>query len=159
MRNYATINLGDELSRLPGVGNVKVFGAGQYPMRIWLDPNKLQAHGLVPQDVIKSVKQQSQHVAAGQTGMPPAPQGQDFQYTIDIQSRLDDPSQFNDIIVNRAQSGGGDGRLIKIKDIGRVELGSQTYSQQCYPSTAGRPPASQFITEPPTRIHCRSARR
>ena len=107
LSNYATINLVNELSRLPGVGNVNVFGAAEYAMRIWLDPEKLFTYGLVPDDVIKAVKQQSQVVAAGQTGMPPAPQGQDFQYTVDIQSRLDDPSQFNDIIVKAQTAQGG----------------------------------------------------
>ncbi len=145
LSNYATINLVNELGRLPGVGNVNVFGAAEYAMRIWLDPDKLYTYGLVPDDVIKAVKQQSQVVAAGQTGMPPAPQSQDFQYTVDIQSRLDDPSQFNDIIV-KAQTEQG-GRLIRIKDIGRVELGSQTYSQQCY--LDGRPAAGIAIYQTP----------
>jgi Cation/multidrug efflux pump len=72
--NYATINIRDELSRLPGVGNVTVFGAGQYSMRVWLDPNKLQVRGLMPQDV-HSIQQQSQQVTAGQVGAPPTPAG------------------------------------------------------------------------------------
>src|SRR3974390_65328 len=72
LSNYATINIRDELSCLPGVGTVTVFGAGQYSMRIWLDPNKLQARDLMPQDVIEAVQQQSQQVAAGQVGSPPA---------------------------------------------------------------------------------------
>ena len=76
LANYATIRLKDELSRLPGVGNVNVFGAGQYSMRIWLDPEKLQARGLTPRDVINSLQQQSQQVTAGQIGAPPAPSGQ-----------------------------------------------------------------------------------
>ena len=127
----------NELSRLPGVGNVKVFGAAEYAMRIWLDPQKLYSFGLVPDDVIKAVKQQSQVVAAGQTGMPPAPQNQDFQYTVDIQSRFDDPGQFADIIVKGQTAQGG--RLIRVKDVGRIELGSQTYSQLC--NLNGRPAA------------------
>ena len=90
LSNYATINLKDELSRLPGVGNVTVFGAGQYSMRIWLDPDKLQARGLMPQDVIQAIQQQSQQVTAGQIGMPPAPAGQAFQYTLNVDGRLDD---------------------------------------------------------------------
>jgi len=75
LSNYATINLRDELSRLSGVGNVTVFGAGQYSMRVWLDPNKLQARGLMPQDVIQAIQQQSQQVTAGQVGAPPTPPG------------------------------------------------------------------------------------
>ena len=75
LSNYATINMRDELSRLPGVGNVTVFGAGQYSMRVWLDPNKLQVRWLMPQDVISAIQQQSQQVTAGQVGMPPTPAG------------------------------------------------------------------------------------
>ena len=145
LSNYATINLVNELARLPGVGNVNVFGAAEYAMRIWMDPQKLYSFGLVPDDVIKAVKQQSQVVAAGQTGMPPAPQGQDFQYTIDIKSRLDDPSQFADIIVKGQTSQGG--RLIRVKDIGRIDLGSQTYSQVC--NLNGKPAAGIAIYQTP----------
>lgn len=125
LSNYATINIKDELSRLPGVGNVTVFGAGQYSMRVWLDPNKLQARGLMPQDVIQAIQQQSQQVTAGQVGMPPAPSGQAFQYTLDINGRLDDPRQFEDVIVKT----GDNGDVTRVRDVGRVELGAQTYSQ------------------------------
>src|SRR5499427_8693934 len=78
LSNYATINLKDELARLPGVGNVTVFGAGQYSMRVWLDPDKLKVRALMPQDVITAIQQQSQQVAAGQVGTPPAPVSQGF---------------------------------------------------------------------------------
>src|SRR5512139_1325529 len=93
LSNYATINLRDELSRLPGVGNVTVFGAGQYSMRVWLDPNKLQVRSLMPQDVIQAIQQQNQQVTAGQIGAPPAQAGQPFQYTLNIAGRLDDKTQ------------------------------------------------------------------
>jgi HAE1 family hydrophobic/amphiphilic exporter-1 len=129
LSNYATINLVNELARLPGVANVTVFGASKYAMRVWMDPRKLYSFGLVPQDVIKAITQQSQLVAAGQAGMPPAPADQNFQYTVDILSRFDDPAQFSEIIVKAQNTDGG--RLVRIKDIARVELGSQTYSQQC----------------------------
>src|SRR6187399_2647599 len=99
LSNYATINIRDELSRLPGVGNVTVFGAGQYSMRVWLDPNKLQVRGLVPQDVINAIQQQSQQVTAGQVGAPPAPAGQAFQYTLNVSGRLTDTSEFENVIV------------------------------------------------------------
>ncbi len=145
LSNYATINLVNELARLPGVGNVNVFGAAQYAMRIWLDPEKLYSYGLAPDDVIKAVKQQSQVVAAGQTGMPPAPESQDFQYTIDIQSRLDDPAQFGDIVVKGQTEAGG--RLVRVKDVARIELGAQTYSQQCL--LDGRPAAGIAIYQTP----------
>jgi HAE1 family hydrophobic/amphiphilic exporter-1 len=125
LSNYATISIRDELSRLPGVGNVTVFGAGQYSMRVWLDPNKLQVRGLMPQDVIQAIQQQSQQVTAGQVGAPPTPPGQAFQYTLNVNGRLDDKSQFEDIIVKTGNSGD----VTRVRDVGWVELGAQTYSQ------------------------------
>ena len=125
LSNYATISIRDELSRLPGVGNVTVFGAGQYSMRVWLDPNKLQARGLMPQDVIQAIQQQSQQVTAGQVGAPPTPPGQAFQYTLNVNGRLDDKTEFEDIIVKTGNSGD----VTRVRDVGWVELGAQTYSQ------------------------------
>ncbi len=125
LSNYATINIRDELSRLPGVGNVNVFGAGQYSMRVWLDPNKLQVRSLMPQDIISAIQQQSQQVTAGQVGMPPTPAGQAFQYTLNVNGRLDDTRQFEDIIVKT----GSNGDVTRVRDVGWVELGAQNYSQ------------------------------
>jgi HAE1 family hydrophobic/amphiphilic exporter-1 len=125
LSNYATISIRDELSRLPGVGNVTVFGAGQYSMRVWLDPNKLQVRGLMPQDVILAIQQQSQQVTAGQVGAPPTPPGQAFQYTLNVNGRLDDNAEFEDIIVKTGNSGD----VTRVRDVGWVELGAQTYSQ------------------------------
>ena len=127
LSNYAVINLQNELARLPGVGNVSVFGAGQYAMRIWMDPDLLQARGLTPQDIINTVQQQSQEVTAGQVGLPPVPSGQDFQYTLNVSGRLNDAPDFENIIVKVDSEGGG--RITRVRDIGRVELGAQTYSQ------------------------------
>src|SRR4051794_15345275 len=125
LSNYATIRLKDEIARLPGVGSVTVFGAGQYSMRVWLDPSKMQARGLTTQDVVKALQQQSTQVTAGQVGMPPSPQTQDFQYTLNVLGRLDDPNQFADVIVKA----GNAGEITRVRDIARVELGAQTYSQ------------------------------
>src|SRR5256886_2039439 len=125
LSNFATINIRDELSRLPGVGNVTVFGAGQYSMRVWLDPNKLQVRGLMPQDVIQAIQQQSQQVTAGQVGAPPVHAGQAFQYTLNLAGRLDDKTQFEDVIVKTGTSGD----VTRVRDVGWVELGAQTYSQ------------------------------
>ena len=127
LSNYATINLVNELARLPGVGNVNVLGVGQYSMRVWLDPQKLYAFGLTPSDVSKVIQQQSQDVTAGQVGQPPAPKGLDFQYTIDVVGRLSTPEEFGNIIVKADQGNGG--RIVRVRDVGRVELGAQTYSQ------------------------------
>jgi HAE1 family hydrophobic/amphiphilic exporter-1 len=145
MWNYATINLVNELARLPGVGNVVVMGAGEYSMRIWMDPQKLYSFGLEPKDVILAVKEQSQEVAAGQVGMPPAPKDQQFQYTIDILSRFSDPSQFADIVVKDQTAQGG--RLIKVKDVALIELGAQTYSQDF--KLDGKPAAGIAIYQTP----------
>ena len=125
LANYATIRLRDELARLPGVGNVNVFGAGQYSMRIWLDPDKLKARSLNAQDVVLALQQQSQEVTAGQIGTPPTPPGVNFQYTIDLSGRLTDVRQFENVIVKT----GDNGQITRISDVGRVELGAQTYSQ------------------------------
>jgi HAE1 family hydrophobic/amphiphilic exporter-1 len=143
LANYATINLKDELARLPGVGNVNVFGAGQYSMRIWLDPEKLKARSLNAQDVVQSLQQQSQEVAAGQVGMPPAPPGVEFQLTIELQGRLVDVDEFANVIVKT----GGNGEVTHLRDVGRVELGAQTYSQ--YFSLAGKQAAGIGVYQSP----------
>jgi HAE1 family hydrophobic/amphiphilic exporter-1 len=145
MWNYATISLVNELSRLPGVGGVTVMGAGEYAMRIWMDPQKLYSFNLVPKDVIDAVRQQSQEVTAGQVGMPPAPKDQQFQYTIDILSRFNDPGQFADIVIKDQTAQGG--RLIRIKDVGRIEMGAQTYSQDF--KLDGKPAAGIAIYQTP----------
>ena len=91
LSNFATLQLRDKLARLPGVGDVVVFGIGEYSMRVWLDPNQLNQRGLVPQDVINAIQQQNANVAAGQLGMPPSPVGQDFQLTANVPAALSDP--------------------------------------------------------------------
>ena len=125
LANYATINIKDELARLPGVGNVNIFGAGQYSMRVWLDPNKLKARSLNPQDIVQTLQQQSQEVTAGQVGTPPTPPGVNFQYTINLRGRLSDVREFENIIVKT----GNAGEITRLRDVGRVELGAETYSQ------------------------------
>ena len=127
LSNYATINLVDELARVDGVGNVSVFGAGQYAMRLWLDPQKMQVRKLVPADVINAVNLQSRSTGAGQLGLPPVPAGQTFQYTINVPSKLDDVTQFEDIIIKADTD--GTGRITRLRDVATVELGAQQYSQ------------------------------
>ncbi len=145
MSNYATINLVDVLARLPGVGAVKVFGSGTYSMRVWMDPQKLQSYGLQPKDVIFAIREQSQNIAAGQVGMPPAPPETQFQYTVDVQSRLNEPDQFGSIVIKDQTAQGG--RLIHLRDIARIELGAQTYSQDF--RVDGRPAAGIAIYQTP----------
>jgi HAE1 family hydrophobic/amphiphilic exporter-1 len=125
MANYATIRLKDEIARLPGVGNVQIFGAGQYSIRVWLDPEKLKARGLTTQDITQALQQQSQQVAAGQLGGPPTEAGRAFQLTVTVAGRLADPEQFENVIVKT----GNAGEITRVRDIGRVELGAQSYGQ------------------------------
>src|SRR6266851_1326394 len=143
LANYATIKLKDEIARLSGVGNVFVFGAGQYSMRVWLDPNKMQARGLVPQDVIQALQQQSEQVTAGQIGMPPAPAGQAFQYTVNVAGKLSDPAEFAEVIVKTGRAG----EVTRLRDVARVELGSQSYGQVF--TLDGRPAAGLAIFQAP----------
>ncbi|HUB14174.1 MAG TPA: multidrug efflux RND transporter permease subunit [Acetobacteraceae bacterium] len=145
LSNYATINLVDSLARIPGVGNVNVFGVGQYSMRIWLDPEQLKARGLNPQDVINAVQAQSQQVTGGQVGTPPAPADQAFQYTVNVEGRLADPTAFGNIVVKAANGSGG--QLTRVKDVARVELGAQAYSQTFRAN--GQPAAGVAIFQAP----------
>jgi len=124
LSNFAAIALRDKLARLPGVGDVVVFGIGEYSMRIWLDPLQLQQRGLVPQDVINAIQNQNTNVAAGQIGMPPAPAGQGFQLTASVPAELSDIAEFEQIILKAAGT-----QITRIRDVGHVELGARSYSQ------------------------------
>ena len=143
LANYGVIKLKDEIARLPGVGNVVVFGAGQYSMRVWLDPDKMHARGLTPQDVSQALQQQSAQVPAGQIGMPPVPSGQTFQYTLNVVGRLDDAEAFAGVIVKSGSSGD----VTRVRDVGRVELGAQSYGQIF--TFDGRPAAGLAIFQSP----------
>ncbi|MFO1149523.1 MAG: efflux RND transporter permease subunit [Alsobacter sp.] len=145
LSNYAAISLRDTLARIPGVGDTLVFGIGQYAMRIWLDPDQMLQRALVPSDVVNAIQQQSQEVAAGQIGAPPSARGQAFQYTLDLRGRFDDPAEFLDIAV-KAETGSG-GAITRIRDVGRVELGAQTYSQ--FMTMDGKPAAGIAIFQLP----------
>ncbi len=139
LNNFGVINIQNELARLPGVGSVSVFGAGSYAMRIWMDPDKMQAVGLNPSDVVNAIQKQSQEVTPGQLGMPPAPNNSGFHYTVNIQGRLNDVADYENIIVKSDITDGG--RITRVRDIGRVELGAQSYSKY-FPRTTSLPPAS-----------------
>ena len=146
LTNYGAINLQNPLARLAGVAEVNVLGAGTYSMRIWLDPLKMQTFGLVPDDVIQALQEQNAQVAAGQTGTPPQPQDQPFQFTINVLGRLDQLAQFEGIVVKAAAEGGG--QLVRISDVARVELGAQTYST--FANLTGQPTAGIAIYQLPT---------
>ena len=125
LRNYATLNVRDELLRIPGMGSVLTFGSGDYAMRIWLDPSKLAARGLTAGDVTAAVREQNAAVAAGVLGAPPAQTGLDFQLSVNTQGRLTTAQEFGDIIV-RADA--RDGSIVRVRDLGLVELSSNSYS-------------------------------
>jgi len=125
LSNFATRQLKDELTRVNGVGSVAIFGAGEYAMRIWLDPTLLRARGMTTNDVLAAIREQNVQVAAGQIGAPPAPSDQPFQYTVNTTGRFSTVEQFEEIVLKRAANGA----LVKVKDVARVELGSQSYSQ------------------------------
>ncbi len=127
LSNFATLQLHDRLVRLPGVSDVNVFGIGQYSMRLWLDPQQMLQRSLMPGDVIAAVQQQNAFVAAGQINMPPAAGGEEFQITLDVRGNLSTVEEFENIIVNFNPANGG--QITRLRDIGRVELGAQTYSQ------------------------------
>ena len=127
LNNFATINLENEIERIEGVGGVTVFGVGPYAMRIWLDPGQLQARSLTPADIINALKEQNVNVAAGKIGAPPAPDSQAFQITVNVNGPLDTAEGFEQIIVKSDTSGGG--RITRLKDVARVEFGSQQYGQ------------------------------
>ncbi|QLH72011.1 efflux RND transporter permease subunit [Rhodopseudomonas palustris] len=142
LANYAKINIQNELARLPGVGDVSVLGSGSYAMRIWLDPDKLQSYGLTPSDVISAVQQQSNQVTAGLVGGPPAPSIVNFQYALDVVGRFNEATDFEKIVVKAVDQGGG--QLVRIGDIGRVELGASSYGQNA--TLDGKPSAAIAIS-------------
>jgi len=124
LANYAFINLNDELTRVPGVASVSIFGAGQYAMRCWVNPDKLANLGITVPEIVNAIRSQNNVNPAGQIGGEPVPPGQQFTYTVRAPGRLPSAEEFGEIIV-RAQSGGG---ILRLKDVARVELGAQNYS-------------------------------
>ncbi|MFP4253899.1 MAG: efflux RND transporter permease subunit [Halothece sp.] len=124
LSNYADLFIVDALERVPGVGNVQIFGERQYAMRVWLDPNRLASRNLVAQDVVQALQEQNIQVGVGQVGQPPVPDEQRFQFSVRADTRLETVSEFEEVVV----ATGEDGTLTKIKDLGRVELGAQDYS-------------------------------
>jgi hydrophobe/amphiphile efflux-1 (HAE1) family protein len=128
MSNYATLHVKDGLSRVPGVGDVEIFGGRDYAMRIWLDPDKVAAHDLTAGEVVSALQAQNVQVSAGVLGQPPVSTPGAFQLNVETLGRLSDPAQFNDIIVKSDNQG----RITRVRDIGRVELGAQDYSANGY---------------------------
>jgi HAE1 family hydrophobic/amphiphilic exporter-1 len=140
LSNYAIINLQSPLARLPGVGQVQILGAGPYSMRVWLDPQKLEAFGLTVLDVQNAIQSQNAQVAAGQLGGPPVPADQVFQFTVNTLGRLSEVAEFENIIVKskpastlekdvqQPTSGSASAAIVRVRDVARVELGQQVFS-------------------------------
>jgi HAE1 family hydrophobic/amphiphilic exporter-1 len=153
LTNFGTLRIVDELKRINGVGDVSIFGGGDYSMRIWIDPERLLARGLTTADVIAAIREQNVQVAAGQIGQPPAPAGQSFQYAINSLGRLEDIAQFEQIIVKTGEGG----RITRVHDVARVELGSQNYNQAA--ALNGNPTAAISIYQLPGANALEVARR
>jgi multidrug efflux pump len=128
MSNYAQIQIEDPLKRIKGVGSVQSLGAGDYSMRVWLDPNRMTGLNLTVEDVTQAILSQNIQVAAGTIGAPPAPKGTQFQLTVNTLGRLTRPDQFANIIIKT----GSDGQIVRLRDVATVVLGSQDYSVNAY---------------------------
>jgi multidrug efflux pump len=142
LSNYATIQIRDELSRLPGVGDITYLGQRDYSMRLWLDPQKMASYGLNAQDVINAVQAQNVQVAAGQIGQPPTKSGQVSQYIITTLGRLENTEQFENIVLKS-----NSGRLVYLRDVANIELGAQSYDQTC--TLDGKPSVALSIYQLP----------
>jgi hydrophobic/amphiphilic exporter-1 (mainly G- bacteria), HAE1 family len=124
LSNYTDLYVVDALRRLRGVGGVQIFGERKYAMRLWLDPEKLASRGMTPQDVTTALREQNLQIGAGQIGQPPAAPDQQYQYAVTAQGRLKEPEEFNDVVVKTTNNG----TLVRLRDVGRAELGAENYS-------------------------------
>ena len=124
LANYSYINLNDQLTRVPGIGNVQVFGAGQYAMRLWVKPDQLSKLGITVPEVVSAIQAQNTVNPAGQVGGAPAPKGQEYTYSVRAKGRLSSPEEFGDIVVRESPDGG----IVRLRDVARMELGAQDYS-------------------------------
>jgi len=147
LANYANININDALYRVPGVGQVQLFGAADYAMRVWVKPDLLAKLGLTVPDLARAVQQQSTVNPAGKVGAEPAPQGKEMTYTLRAQGRLQTPEEFGQIVVRENP----DGSTVRLKDVARIELGAQNYDQ--ISRFGGSPPPSSRFTKLPDRTH------
>jgi multidrug efflux pump subunit AcrB len=125
LSNYAYLQLIDPLKRLPGVGDVTIFGERRYSMRVWLDPDKLATLGITATDVQAAIGEQNIQVAAGKLGQAPAPPGTEFEFQVDAAGRLSDPQQFGDIVIRAGTTGEA---VVRLRDVARIELGAQQYT-------------------------------
>jgi multidrug efflux pump len=131
LRNYAVLRIKDELSRIPGIGDVQMFGSGDYAMRIWLDPNRLASRNITASDVLDAIREQNVNVSAGQLGAEPSPKAPDFLTSINVHGRLSNETEFGNIVLKS----GADGQVIHLSDVARVELGSGDYTLNAFNDT------------------------
>ena len=124
LSNFATLNVRDDLARLPGVGNAQVFGAGNYAMRVWIDPDRAAQRGLTALDVVGAIREQNIQVSAGAIGASPQPAGKSVQYLVNARGRLETPEEFGEIVL----SSSAEGAPVRLKDVARVELGASNYA-------------------------------
>jgi len=124
LSNFVNQRIKDEIARVPGVGNAQVFGAGQFSMRVWLDPQRLNSYGLTSGDVVDAIRRQNVQVASGRIGGAPAEEGVAYEYTVNVPGRLSEIPEFEKIVVKTSS----EGRVIRVRDIARVELGSDSYT-------------------------------
>jgi hydrophobic/amphiphilic exporter-1 (mainly G- bacteria), HAE1 family len=143
LANYAYINLNDPVGRLYGVGQTQIFGSGQYAMRLWVNPDQLAKLGITVTDIANAIKAQNTVNPAGQVGGEPAPQDQQFTYAVLAQGRLASPEEFGNVIVRETSNGG----IVRVKDVARVELGTQDYSTLC--RLNGKPAAGLAVYQLP----------
>ncbi len=143
LSNYATLQLRDRLTRIDGVGEITVFPSSDYSMRIWLNPQRLKSTGITTEEVLGAIREQNVQVAAGQIGQPPAPASQSFQLSVNVLGRLTEIEQFEGIIVKTSE----DGRIVRLKDLARIELGANNYN--LISNLNGAPSASVLIYQLP----------
>ena len=128
LSNYTLLNIRDRLARLDGVGDIRLFGAREYSMRVWLDPNRISALGLTAGEVVQALRSQNVQVAGGVLDRPPSTQQGAYEIGVQLLGRLTDPAQFGDVLIKSAD----EGRLVRVRDVGRIELGAVDYSTNAY---------------------------
>ncbi|MDH0746048.1 efflux RND transporter permease subunit [Pseudomonas sp. GD03842] len=142
LRNYLTLHVKDELSRLKGIGDVGLYGSGDYAMRIWLDPDKLASRGLTATDALNAVREQNVQVSAGQLGAEPSPKATDFLISINVQGRLRSEKEFSEIILKS----GNNGQVVRLGDVARVELGAGDYTMRTFQDNKNSATAGIFLS-------------
>ena len=140
LRNYANIKIKDELARLPGVGQVQIFGSGDYAMRIWLDPDKIASRGMTASDILRAVQEQNIQVSAGQLGAEPIAKGSDFLISINAQGRLRTAEEFGHVVLKA----GSNGEIVRLADVARIELGANDYTLRGQLDNQDAPPIGIF---------------